>query len=120
MVVWYLVEDYIWNLPEGTIASVYSATSKWAAANPAIVKAFQEALAEAVVFSKTNDTATRESIARYTKLPAAVVANLPIPNLVAKMGPQDLKFWIDVMKERGMLTGTVDPTKAVVPWASGN
>ena len=116
----YLVDDYIRNLPEGTIASVYSATSKWAAANPAIVKAFQEALAEAVVFSKTNDTATRESIARYTKLPPAVVANLPIPNLVAKMGPQDLKFWIDVMKERGMLTGTVDPTKAVVPWAAGN
>ena len=116
----YLVDDYTRNLPEGTIASVYSATSKWAAANPAAVKAFQEALAEAVVFSKTNDTATRESIARYTKLPPAVVANLPIPNLVAKMGPQDLKFWIDVMKERGMLTGTVDPTKAVVPWEGGN
>jgi NitT/TauT family transport system substrate-binding protein len=116
----YLVDDYARNLPEGTIASVYSATSKWANANPAAVKAFQEALIEAVAFSKTNETATRESIARYTKLPPAVVANLPIPNLTAKIKPQDLQFWIDVMKERGMLTGTVDPNKAVVPWSAAN
>ena len=71
----YLVDNYTRKLPEGTIASVYSATSKWAAANPAVVKAFQEALSEAVAFSRSNDTATRESIARYTKLPPAVVAN---------------------------------------------
>jgi NitT/TauT family transport system substrate-binding protein len=116
----YLVDDYTRNLPNGTIASVYSATSKWASANPAAVKAFQEALVEAVAFSKTNETATRESIARYTKLPPAVVANLPIPNLVAKIGPQDLSFWIDVMKERGMLTGTIDPAKDIVPRTEGN
>jgi NitT/TauT family transport system substrate-binding protein len=67
-----------------------------------------------------NDGATRESIARYTKLPSAVVADLPMPNLVAKIEPRDLQFWIDVMKERGMLSGTVDPVKAVVPWGGGN
>jgi NitT/TauT family transport system substrate-binding protein len=116
----YLVDNYTKWLPDGTIASVYSATSKWASANPAAVKAFQEALVEAVAFSKANEAATRDSIARYTKLPPAVVAGQPIPNLVAKVGPQDLKFWIDIMKERGMLTATPDPAKAVVPWQAAN
>ena len=116
----YLVDDYTRNLPAGTIASVYSTTSKWAKANPTVVKAFQEALVEAIAFSKTNEAATRESIARYTKLPPAVVASLAMPNLVAKVGPKDLQFWIDVMKERGMLTGNVDPAKAVAPWGGGN
>ena len=116
----YLVADYTRNLPAGTIASVYSSTSKWANANPTTVKAFQEALVEAIAFSKMNDVATRESIARYTKLPPAVVADLPMPNLVAKIEPRDLQFWIDVMKERGMLSGTVDPVKAVAPWGGGN
>jgi NitT/TauT family transport system substrate-binding protein len=116
----YLVDDYIRTLPAGTIASVYSATSKWANANKNVVKSFQEALVEAIAFSKTNDAAVRESIARYTKLPPPVVANLPVPNLVAKIGPNDLKFWIDVMKERGMLTGNPDPTRAVVPWMAAN
>ncbi|MGZ5865211.1 MAG: ABC transporter substrate-binding protein [Xanthobacteraceae bacterium] len=116
----YLVDDYTRNLPAGTIASVYSTTVKWANANPDAVKAFQEALVEAVAFSKTNDAATRESIARYTKLPPPVVANLPVPNLVAKISAQDFKFWIDVMKDRGMLTDSVDASKAVFPWHGGD
>jgi NitT/TauT family transport system substrate-binding protein len=116
----YLVDDYTKTLPAGTIASVYSATSKWVNANKDAVKAFQEALEEAIAFSKTNDAATRDSIARYTKLPPPVVAGLPVPNLLAKIGPQDLKFWIEVMKERGMLTGAVDAAKAVAPWMAGN
>ncbi|MGB7834877.1 MAG: ABC transporter substrate-binding protein, partial [Xanthobacteraceae bacterium] len=116
----YLLDDYVRTLPPGTIASVYSATSKWANANKSVVKDFQEALVEAVAFSKINDAAVRESIARYTKLPATVVANLPVPNLVAKISPDDLKFWIDLMKERGMLSGYPDPSKTVVPWMAGN
>ena len=116
----YLVDDYTRDLPAGTIASVYSTTSKWANLHPDAVKAFQEALVEAVAFSKTNDAATRESIARYTKLPPPVVANLPVPNLVAKISAQDLKFWIDVMKDRGMLTDSVDASKAVFPWHGGD
>jgi NitT/TauT family transport system substrate-binding protein len=115
----YLVDNYTSSLPDGTIASVYSATRRWAAANADAVRAFQAALAEAVAFSKepANAAAVQESIARYTKLPAAIVAGLPIPNLSARISPNDLKFWIDVMKERGMLTGAVDPEKAVLSWA---
>ena len=116
----YLVDNYTKWIPDGTIASVYSATGKWAAANKEAVKAFQEALAEAVVFSKSNETATRESIARYTKLPPPVVAQLPLPNLSVKISPQDLKFWIDIMKERGMLTGTPDAAKVTASWMAGN
>jgi NitT/TauT family transport system substrate-binding protein len=116
----YLVDNYTKWLPDGTIASVYSATKKWTSANPAAVKALQEALVEAVAFSKTNEAATRDSIARYTKLPPPVVAAQPIPNLVAKIGPQDLKFWIDIMKERGMLTASPDAAKAVAPWQAAN
>ncbi len=113
-----LLDNYTKGLPDGTIASVYSATSRWAAANGPAVKAFQEALVEAVAFSKSNPEATRESIANYTRLPPAVVATLPIPNLAARIQPSDLRFWIDVMKERGMLTGSPDPAKLVVPWTA--
>ena len=114
----YLVDNYTSVLPDGTIASVYSATGKWATAHADAVRAFQGALAEAAAFSKNqaNANAVHESIARYTKLPPPVVASLPIPNLVAQIKPSDLNFWIGVMKERGMLTGTPNPAKAVVAW----
>lgn len=115
----YLVDNYTSALPDGTIASVYSATGAWAAAHADAVKAFQGALAEAVAFSKVaaNAPAVQDSIARYTKLPVAVVAALPIPNLVARIKPSDLDFWIKVMKERGMLNTTPDAAKAVVAWS---
>jgi len=114
----YLVDNYTSVLPDGTIASVYSAIGKWAAANSDTVKAFQSALAEAAAFSKDegNAKSVQESIARYTKLPPVVVASLPIPNLVAQIKPSDLDFWIGIMKQRGMLIGTPDPAKAVVAW----
>lgn len=115
----YLVDNYTSALPDGTIASVYSATGAWAAAHADAVKAFQGALAEAVAFSKVaaNAPAVQDSIARYTKLPVAVVASLPIPNLVARIEPSDLDFWIKVMKERGMLNTTPDAAKAVIAWS---
>ncbi|HEY1507065.1 MAG TPA: ABC transporter substrate-binding protein [Stellaceae bacterium] len=114
----YLVDNYTSVLPDGTIASVYSATGKWAAEHADAVKSFQGALAEAAAFSKdtAHAAAVQESIARYTKLPVAVVAALPIPNLVAEIKPSDLDFWIGVMKERGMLTGTPNAAKAVIAW----
>jgi NitT/TauT family transport system substrate-binding protein len=112
----YLVDNYTSVLPDGTIASVYAATGAWATAHADAVKALQGALAEAAAFSKNEDNtkAVQESIARYTKLPVPVVAALPIPNLVAAIKPSDLDFWIAVMKERGMLTGTPVPAKAVL------
>src|SRR5579863_9397880 len=115
----YLVDNYTSVLPDGTIASVYAASAKWAAANGAAVKGMQGALADAAAFSKVeaNAGAVQESIARYTKLPVQVVAALPIPNLQAQIKPSDLDFWIKVMKERGMLNGTPDTAKAVVAWS---
>jgi NitT/TauT family transport system substrate-binding protein len=115
----YLVDNYTSVLPDGTIASVYCATGKWAAEHTDAVKSFQGALAEAAAFSKddAHAAAVQESIARYTKLPVAVVAALPIPNLVARIKPSDLNFWIGVMKERGMLNGSPDPAKVVIAWS---
>jgi ABC-type nitrate/sulfonate/bicarbonate transport system substrate-binding protein len=46
----YFVDDCTKTLPDGTIASVFMATSKWAADHPDVVKAFQEAIAEAAAF----------------------------------------------------------------------
>lgn len=116
----YLVSEYTRTIPDGTIATLYSASGKWAAANPAAVKGFQEAIVEAVAFSKTNTPATHESIARYTKLPPQVVAATPVPNLMAKISADDLKFWINLMKDRGMMTTTPDVAKVVVPWQASN
>lgn len=116
----YLVDDFTKRVPPNTIGSVYSATQKWVNANPGVAKAFQEALVEAVAYAKANEASARESLAKYTKLPPAIVAGMAIPNLTAKISAEQIQFWIDTMKARDLLTGNLDAKKLFVPWQAGN
>ncbi len=115
----YLVAEHTRSLPVGTVLSVFSAKGSWVKANPDAVKAFQAAIAEANIFIKANPGPSRDSVAKYTKLPPPVVAGMAIPNVEARLTPDQLKFWIEVCKTQGLITGTPDPTKLVVPWTAG-
>jgi NitT/TauT family transport system substrate-binding protein len=103
-------------LPAGTIGAVFTATGQWAAANAEAVAAFQQALSDGVAFGKSHPAEARESMARYTKLPPAVVASLPIPNMVAKVMPEDLRVWAEICREQGLIDTIPDTTKLVLPW----
>jgi hypothetical protein len=53
------------------------------------------------------------AIAKYTKLPQAVVSSLAPPNLEVDTSPQQVKFWIDLAKEQGAIKGNPDPAKII-------
>ncbi len=114
------VADYIRNLPPQTIASVFAASRQWAQSNPQAVKSFQEAVQEAVDFIPKNPEAAKESFARHTKLPPAIVAALPIPGIAVKMSPAQIDFWSDVMMAQGLISKKPDAAKLVWPWQGAN
>ncbi len=64
---------------------------------------------EAVEFSKANRPEMYAAIAKYTKLPPAVVSSLAPPNLEVDTSPQQVKFWIDLAKEQGAIKGQSGP-----------
>lgn len=114
------VADHIRNLPPQTIASVFAASRQWAGANPQAVKAFQEAIQEAVNFIPKNPDAAKDSFARHTKLPPPVVAALPLPSIQARITPAQIDFWSDVMLSQGLITKKPDAGKLVAPWQGGD
>jgi len=109
----YEVQNWLKDTPDGTLTVVYATTRQWAEANQQTVKDLRDAMKEAVEFSKSHRPEMYGAIAKYTKLPQAVVSSLSPPNLEVDTTPQQVKFWVDLAKEQGAIKGNPDPAKVI-------
>jgi NitT/TauT family transport system substrate-binding protein len=101
--------------PPGTLTSVYTATRAWTAANPGVVAAFRQSLEEAQAFIAANEAAARESLGRWTRQPASVVATTPMPNLAVTIRPSQIEFFIALAREQGLITRDMDAAPLIAP-----
>jgi NitT/TauT family transport system substrate-binding protein len=99
----------------GSVGGVYVARRDWAAANPRTIAALRAAMQEAIALIAQKPQVARDSIGHFLKLSPEVVALLSVPALSVSLQPSQLAFWITLGKEQGMLTGTPDATKLIVP-----
>ena len=92
---------------------IYSATRKWADANPAAAKAFREAIAESTEFvnNPANTEAVRAVVGKYIALPPPVLAALRFGKWRAEVSEAGLKDWVDTMQAQGMLQTKIDIAK---------
>jgi NitT/TauT family transport system substrate-binding protein len=109
----YEVEDWLKETPDGTLTVVYAATRKWATENRAIIEGFKAGMAEANDFVKTHRDLEIKAIAHYTKLPEKIVGSLAPPHLIVDVTPEQVKFWVDISKEQGLIKGNPDPAKII-------
>jgi NitT/TauT family transport system substrate-binding protein len=103
------------SAPPGTLTSVYTATRAWAAANPGVVAAFRQSLEEAQAFIAANEAAARESLGRWTRQPASVVATTPMPNLAVTIRPAQIEFFIALAREQGLISRDPDAASLIAP-----
>jgi len=61
-----------------------------------------------------NDQETRTILAKYSRLPEAVVQRVPFPTYRFTIKVQELAVWADVLTELGQLPTPVDKNKLVV------
>jgi NitT/TauT family transport system substrate-binding protein len=99
----YLVAHYPVEVSESYLESFYVVAKKWADANTVAIKAFREALEEALVFVKANTDEAKKTQITYLGLPEAVVATLPLATYTSKVEPAQVAFWVDLCREFGML-----------------
>lgn len=98
-----IVPGFSSHLPSGFATVVYTATREWATKNAAQVKAFRDALAEAVEFSNKNRDDAYADLGKYFKVPPPALRATPWPNLVAEVTEPQLRFWVDTMQAQAML-----------------
>jgi NitT/TauT family transport system substrate-binding protein len=104
------------NLKQDLPVIVYSATRDWAQKNPAAVKAFREAIAEATVFvnDPKNEAAVRAVVGKFIQLPPPVLAALKFGRWRAEVPEAGIAEWIATMNAQGMLQTKLDPAKIAV------
>ncbi|MDB5406083.1 MAG: hypothetical protein JWL84_995 [Rhodospirillales bacterium] len=103
------------SAPPGTLTSVYTVTRAWAAAHPDEIAAFRRSLEEAQAFIAANEAQARESLGRYTKQPAQVVATTPMPNLAVAIVPPQIQFFIDLARGQGLISHDPGAASLIVP-----
>jgi NitT/TauT family transport system substrate-binding protein len=101
----YEVANWLKNTPDGTVTVVYATLRKWGMANKETIINLREAMREANEYGKTHVDELYASIAKYTKLPMQVVSSLPPPNLRVDITPEQVQFWINLVKEEGVIKG---------------
>ena len=110
-----IAAHYAAELKRSETVIEYVAARDWAQKNPEAVKAFRESIAETARIANENHDKVAEAQARFTKMSLEIakknVANLFKPELTG----EDFGWWLQVMKEQGMLQGEVDKAKLVLP-----
>jgi NitT/TauT family transport system substrate-binding protein len=112
----YVASYYTTFLPEGLPTIVYAARRDWAQKNAAGAKAFREAIVEASAFINKpgNGAKVRESIGRYIKLPAEVLATIQISPPGPIVSAKSLGWWADTMIDQKMLRTRPDLARLIV------
>ena len=112
----YVVSYYTTFLPEGQPTIVHVATREWVKANPAAAKAFAQGVVEGAAFvsNPKNDTAVREYVVKYLKVPAPAAAKMQISPPGPIVTEKQLNWWVGLRKEQEMLKSTPNVAQLLI------
>ena len=106
---------YVDDLPGGIPPVVWASTGKYAAAHPAVIKAFRAGLADAAEYYKAHPEIGPETLSHYIKLPPEALKNVPIPPATVTVDASQIRYWVDIMRRQKTLTKAIDPASVMVP-----
>ena len=86
----------------------------WARANRTTIKAWIDALTDAKKYMDEHPAEGRSVLAKYSRLPDAIVQKVPYPTYRFTIKPEELGVWVDVLIELGQLSQPLDKNKLVV------
>jgi NitT/TauT family transport system substrate-binding protein len=105
---------YIAELSRTEPIIFYASSRAWAEKNPEIIKKFREGIAEGAKIVNSDRDKASDSIAKFTKQPLDIVKLNPPAMSEPNLKPEQLVWWIDVMKQQKLMQGSVDLAKLVL------
>jgi hypothetical protein len=86
----------------------------WARANRSTIGTWIAALTEAKKYMDEHSAEGRAVLAKYSRLPDAIVQKVPYPTYRFTIKPEELGVWVEVLIELGQLSQPIDKNKLVV------
>jgi ABC-type nitrate/sulfonate/bicarbonate transport system substrate-binding protein len=106
--------DPLMCVGDEVLYTFWIAQAQWAKANRPTVEAFIASLQQAQAQLEKNPEEARAVLAKYTKLPAAVIGKLPMPTWRFSLKARDFTLWSEVLRDLGQVTQTVDESRLVM------
>ena len=108
-----LVTNMASGLPPRLPVIFFAATRSFVNSHPKLPESFRAALTDARDAIAKDPDMARAAIAKYTKLPPAAVAGIPMPKTVPDIEAKQLQDWVDIMSAQKMLETKLDTTKLI-------
>ncbi|WP_149823716.1 ABC transporter substrate-binding protein [Streptomyces tailanensis] len=96
--------------PKLTVAMYFTST-QYAQKNPEVVKRFQDATAEALTYADAHPDEAREVVTTYTKIPAAVLEKVILPEWPAEANRPSIEALMKLGEADGLFKETPDLDK---------
>lgn len=106
-----LVSSMTSELREPLPTTFWAATRAWATRHAEPVRLLREALAEGAAWANANGDASREHIAKYTRLPIEIVRTVPLARLRSDVTQREIEAWLEIMRAQDMLTSRIDAAR---------
>jgi NitT/TauT family transport system substrate-binding protein len=103
--------DPLLSVSDEVLYTFWISQRKWAVDNSAVIDAWVASLDQAKQFMDANPQEARAILAKYTKLPEAVVEKIPFVTYRFRLDPQDFRVWVNVLKELGQISQSVDENR---------
>ena len=92
----------------------YAASRDWAEKNPAVIRKFRDAIAEAAPIVNDDREKSAASIAKFTKQTIELVKSSAPNKSEPVLKAEQLAWWIDIMASQKMLQSKVDLNKVML------
>jgi len=103
------------TITDSFLESFYIMNRDFIQKNPKAAQDFREAIREAVAWIRQNEAEARKTQIIYLKLPEAAAQTIKLPTFAVDVKPQDMQFWIDLLKDFGVTKGTATTQQVLVP-----
>jgi NitT/TauT family transport system substrate-binding protein len=103
------------TITDSFLESFYIMNRDFIQKNPKAASDFREAIREAVAWIKANEAEARKTQVTYLKLPEAAAQTIKLPTFAVDVKPQDMQFWIDLLKDFGVTKGTATTQQVLLP-----
>jgi ABC-type nitrate/sulfonate/bicarbonate transport system substrate-binding protein len=108
------IGDPLLTVADPVLFPFWIADATWARTHRDVLKKYVASLEGGLAIIKNDDKKARAILAKYSKLPDAVVARIPIPAYDFKIMPAQLDVWRKMMVSQGFPLEKLDVNKLVV------
>ena len=106
--------DPLLSISDPILFPYWIADADWARANRGVIGKFTASLGAALQIIKSDEKKARAILAKYTGLPDAVIARIPIPHYDFGIAPEQLEPYQKLMVRQGYPVDKLDMKKLVI------